>query len=95
MNSEESDKMLCEIHGDVKVILKTQENHGKTLYGDDGTGGIVRAVALQGERQDQCPARKAATIEGKRLNISTILVSVAILTVIINVSLFVIKIIKG
>lgn len=90
MNNEERDNMLIDIHGTVKVIAGKAENHDDTLYGNSKPG-LVKDVTLLQERQDQCPARKALTVEAKRLTISHILIIVAILTLFANVALAVLN----
>lgn len=87
ITNDQRDRMLLEIHGDVKVIRTTQENHGTTLYGTDGNGGIVKDTTLLKERQNQCVARKAATTEGKRLSLGKIMVVIGIITLTLNLIL--------
>ena len=94
MNKEESDKLLIEIHGDLKVVRSdikavrtTQESHGKTLFGVTGDEGIVKDLILVKDRQAQCPARKAATTEGKRLTMGKVTVTLAIIALVVNLIL--------
>lgn len=62
------------------------DNHGDTLYGN-GKPGLVKDVTLLQERQNECPARKATTVEGKRLTIASIVVVLAIVALLANVAL--------
>ena len=63
MDNNDRDNMLIEIHGDMKVVVKMSEEHHQTLYGKDG---VKDELGVLRERQDSCPAREAATGEGKR-----------------------------
>ncbi len=83
MNNDERDIMLMEIHTDVKVIAQKVDNHDLTLYGN-GQPGLSKDVVLLSERQKQCPARVAATIKGKRLNIATIMMALAIISLLLT-----------
>ncbi len=85
MNKEDSDNMLIEIHGAVMVIAGKAENHDETLYGN-GKPGLVKDVTLLQERQNECPARKAETIEGKQLSLSTILMIVGVVGLVANLA---------
>jgi hypothetical protein len=82
MNKEKADNMLIEIHGDVKMIRRTQKDHGQTLYGIDGKGGTVEDVTLLKERQDQCPARRAASQGGRQFKLAKLVMLIAVLEVI-------------
>jgi hypothetical protein len=85
MNKERADQMLIDIHGDVKVIRKTQADHGQTLYGPDGNSGVTKELTLVKERQDQCPARQAASEGGKHLKLATVIMILAILAIVADV----------
>ncbi len=86
MNNEERDNMLIEIHGTVKVIGSKVEDHDKTLYGN-GNNGLSKDVTLLQERQNNCPARKATTVEGKRLTISNVMMAIAVVGIITTIIL--------
>lgn len=66
------------------------EDHHTTLYGN-GQPGLSKEVALLKQRQEDCPARKATTAEGKRVNIACAAIVIAVVSCLINivVSLFV------
>ena len=88
MNNDERDEKLIEIHTAVTVIAGKVDNHGNTLYGN-GSPGLVKEVTLLTERQDSCVARKAASIDGRRLRVSTVVmfitIAMAVITVIFSV----------
>lgn len=86
MNNEERDKKLLEIHGAIMVMAENVGNHGETLYGNSKPG-LVKDVFLLQERQDQCPARKASTTEGKRLVVANVMIVVAIMSLLASVAL--------
>ncbi len=90
MNNEERDNKIIEIHTAVMVMAEKVDNHGETLYGD-GQPGLVKDVTLLQERQNECPARKATTVEGKRLTIAGIVVAIAIIALLANVGLAVLN----
>ncbi len=86
MNNEERDNMLIAIHSTVQVIGADVKDHSKTLYGNSKPG-IVKDVTLLQERQDNCPARKATTTEGKRLTVSHIMMVIAIVGIIVSIAI--------
>jgi hypothetical protein len=45
MSAEEDHDMLIEIRGDVKYLRESQEKLAKTVYGEDGTGGLCGEVS--------------------------------------------------
>lgn len=45
MTAEEDHDMLLEIRGDVKYLRESQEKLAKTVYGEDGTGGLCGEVS--------------------------------------------------
>ncbi len=90
MNNDERDVKLIEIHTAVTVIAGKVDNHGNTLYGN-GNPGLVKEVTLLTERQDSCSARKAASIDSKRLRVSTIVMVVTIISAVANILVSVIK----
>ncbi len=84
MTNDERDNMLIEIHGDIKVIAGKVDEHHTTLYGN-GNAGLKEDMALTMQRQKDCPARKAATAEGKRLSLATVAVAIAIISCVTSV----------
>ena len=84
MNNEERDNMLIEIHGTVKVIGSKVEEHHQTLYGNSKPG-LKEDMALLNLKWKECPARKAATTEGKRLKVSHVMMVIAIISFITTV----------
>ena len=90
MTNDERDAKLTEIHADMKVFSKEVTGLHKTVYGNSKPG-LVKDVTLLQERQNQCAARKAATVEGKRLTISHIMMAVAIIGLVTTIVMHVIK----
>ena len=86
MTNDERDKMIRTTHDAVLVMVKQVGNHETTLYGN-GKPGLTESFALLQERQEQCPARKAITIEGKRLNIATWAIALATISLLANIAL--------
>ncbi len=85
MNNEERDEKISATHDAVIVMVKQVKDHNEALFGNSKPG-MVKDVTLLQERQDQCPARKATTIEGKRLSLSTILMIVGIVGLVANLA---------
>jgi len=90
MNNEERDNMLIEIHGTLQVMASNVESHGDTLYGN-GQPGLVTTVTLLKERQESCPARKANSIEAKRLSLGHIMTIIAILSLLASIAFGIFK----
>lgn len=88
MNSDQRDTMMIEMHGNVKVLVARSDDHHETLYGKDG---VVDSIVLLRERQDQCPARQANTIGGKRLGIAYVMMILGVLTAVVGVIAFFLK----
>jgi hypothetical protein len=76
MNTEQKIDKIYEVC--CRIDPQVQEHH-ITLYGNDKPG-LKEDVTLLQERQENCPARKATTAEGKRLNIAVWALVIAILT---------------
>ena len=66
MSDAERDRMLREIHADVRVMATRVEEHHVTLYGN-GKPGLKADVQRIDQHQAECPARAAYTIEGRGL----------------------------
>ncbi len=73
--SEKVDKILMIVS---RVEPMVQEHHD-TLYGNSKPG-LKEDVALLNLKWKDCPARKAATTEGKRLNLAYVAVVIAIIS---------------
>lgn len=84
MNQEQRDNMQIEMRGDIKVLVSQGIEHHETLYGNDG---VVASMILLKERQDQCPARQASTVAGKRLGIAYIMIGVAVIGIIVSIAI--------
>lgn len=93
MTNDERDNKIIEIHGAVMVMADKVGNHADTLYGD-GKPGLVEDVTLLQERQNECPARKASTLEGKRVSIAYVMIGVAIISLLASVALAVLNLNK-
>lgn len=89
MNNDERDKKLNKIYDVCIRIEPVVSEHHITLY-DEKTGHSKRLILLE-ERQNQCPARKAGTIETKRTNIAMIMMVVMIISTIANIVLALVK----
>ncbi len=72
---EKIDKILTT----VLPLARMVEEHHTTLYGN-GQPGHSKDITLLKQRQEDCPARKAATTEGKRLNLACIALVVAVVS---------------
>jgi len=66
MSDAERDRMLREIHADVRVMATRVEEHHVTMYGN-GHPGLKADVQRIDQHQAECPARAAYTIEGRSL----------------------------
>jgi len=92
MNNEQRDEILMEIHTSTKVTEKVVESQGKTLeslskdYWGNGKPGTKEDVTLLKDRQRNCPARKAASIENKRMSIAMVAVFVAVLSTLASIA---------
>ena len=75
--TEKVDRILMIVS---RVEPMVQEHHS-TLYGNDG---LKQNMALTMQRQADCPARKAATVEGKRLRLAHVAMVVAIISCIVS-----------
>ncbi len=84
MNNEERDNKISETHTAVMVMAEKVNNHDNTLYGN-GKPGLVNDVTLLKDRQDQCPARQANTVGGKRLGIAYIMMIIGIIMATISI----------
>ena len=84
MTNDERDTMIRATHDAVIVMVKDVENHNDSLYGN-GKDGLVQDVTLLQERQEKCPARKATTMEGKRMTVSHIMMAIAIISLITTI----------
>lgn len=76
MNSEQKIDKIYEVCCKIEPMV---EEHHITLYGN-GQPGLKEDVTILQERQENCPARKAATVEGKRLNIAAWALAISIIT---------------
>jgi len=77
--AEKVDKILMIVS---RVEPMVQEHHN-TLYGN-GNAGLKQDMALTMQKQADCPARKAATVEGKRLRLAHVAMVVAIISCIVS-----------
>jgi hypothetical protein len=66
MSDAERDRMLREIHADVRVMATRVEEHHITLYGN-GKPGLKADVQRIDQHQDECPARLAYSLQGRGL----------------------------
>ena len=85
MTNEQRDKKINEIHTAVTVIAGKVEEHHNTLYGN-GRPGLAADMILLQNRQNECPARKAASSDGKRLNIAYVMMSVGIIGLLFTIA---------
>ncbi len=85
MTNDERDDKISATHDAVIVMVKQVKDHNEALFGNRKPG-LIRDVTLLQERQDECPARKARTIEGKRLSLSTILMIVGVVGLVANLA---------
>ncbi len=73
MTTDEKIDKILKICGKIEPMV---EEHHRTLYGN-GQPGLSKDVIVLQQRQEDCPARKATTAEGKKLNIATIAIIIA------------------
>ena len=83
MTNDERDEKISATHDAVIVMVKQVKDHNEALFGN-GKPGLVQDVTLLQERQDQCPARKATTSEGKRLTIANAMIVLAVIALLAN-----------
>ncbi|MAH47566.1 hypothetical protein CMI37_17225 [Candidatus Pacearchaeota archaeon] len=76
MTTDEKVDKILEI---VLPLVPMVQSHDQTLYGN-GQPGLKEEVALTMQRQNDCPARKAVTAEGKRLNLAYAALVVAVIS---------------
>lgn len=86
MTNDDRDKKISETHTAVmvmtekfNVMTEKVDEHHTTLYGN-GDAGLKEDMALTIQRQEDCPARKAATTEGKRLSLATAALVIAVIS---------------
>ncbi len=79
MTNDERDAKISETHTAVMVIAEKVDEHHTTLYGNSKPG-LKEDVALLNLKWKDCPARKAVTTEGKRLNLAYVAVVIAIIS---------------
>jgi hypothetical protein len=60
------------------------EDHHTTLYGN-GKPGLKEDMAIQKLNYKNCPARLAASNEGKRLTLAYVMMVIAIISLIVTV----------
>jgi hypothetical protein len=85
MNNEQQDKILMEIHASTKVTASTVQALAKTVWGN-GKAGLEADMILVKDRQESCPARKASSIENKRMSIAVVAVIVAVISTIASIA---------
>ncbi len=93
MNNEERDKAITETlkkttetHTVVMVMAEKVSCHDSALFGN-GQPGAVKDIVILKERQDQCPARLANTVGGKRLGLAYIMLVIAIISIITSIAI--------
>lgn len=86
MTNEERDRYIMETHDAIIRLVPKVEDHSKTLYGN-GKPGLKEELALVKIKQNDCPARNAYSGDNKRLNVSYVMMIVAIIAVIVNIVL--------
>ena len=59
MTNDERDKMIMEMHGDIKTLLKSDEDVRRTLYGN-GKPEICNDVQILQTNQENCRRSRAA-----------------------------------
>ena len=91
MNDNDRDKIIIETlkkttetHTAVMIMNEKVQNHDDTLYGN-GQQGSVKDITILQERQENCPARQAATVGGKRLGIAYVMMVIGIISVIMSI----------
>ena len=83
MTNDERDKLIQETH-DAMVVMKDKiVEHHTTLYGN-GKPGLKEDMAIQKINYQNCPARKAATQEGKGLTIAYVMMVIAIISLVVT-----------
>lgn len=90
MDNNERDSKITETHTAVMVMAAQVKNHDNTLYGN-GQPGLVNDVVLLKDRQDQCPARQASTVGGRRLGIAYVMIVIAIIMATVSIIGMVLK----
>ena len=88
-----SDEKIDKILETVLPLGRMVDEHHTTLYGN-GQPGLKEDVALMSQRQDDCPARKATTAEGKRTNIALFALIVSIISCLTCVSVAIVTVLR-
>ena len=93
MTNDERDNMIRATHDKVMEIAPMVNNHDKTLYGN-GQPGLKEQFATHVEAEKHCAAKLAFSVEGKKFNISMVMMVVAIIGLMASVALGIINAIK-
>ena len=100
MNNEQRDEILKEIHTSTKVTEQVVASQGKKLeslardYWGNGKSGTKEDVTLLKDRQRNCPARKAISIENKRLSLVMVAVAVAVISTLASIAFGIMNVAK-
>jgi hypothetical protein len=84
MTNEERDKLIRETHEAVIMMKGRVEDHHITLFGN-GKSGLKEDMAVAKTNYKNCPARLAASNEGKRLTVAYAMMVIAIISLIVTV----------
>ena len=84
MTDKERDDKINKIYDVVIRLQPMVEDHHTTLYGN-GKPGLKEDMATQKLNCKNCPARLAASNEGKRLTLAYVMMVIAIISLIVTV----------
>jgi hypothetical protein len=84
MTDKERDDKINKIYDVVIRLQPMVEDHHTALYGN-GKPGLKEDMAIQKLNYKNCPARLAASNEGKRLTLAYVMMFIAIISLIVTV----------
>ena len=84
MTDKERDDKINKIYDVVIRLQPMVEDHHTTLYGN-GKAGLKEDMAVVKTNYKNCPARLAASNEGKRLTLAYAMMVIAIISLIVTV----------
>lgn len=84
MTDKERDDKINKIYDVVIRLQPMVEDHHTTLYGN-GKAGLKEDMAVAKTNYKNCPARLAASNEGKRLTLAYAMMVIAIISLIVTV----------
>jgi hypothetical protein len=84
LTDKERDDKINKIYDVVIRLQPMVEDHHTTLYGNSKPG-LKEDMAIQKLNYEKCPARLAASNEGKRLTLAYIMMVIAIISLAVSI----------